>query len=374
MNIIISKTTDYQEILAFGNRIFNTTFETLLPKLYNEAALVADNHYLIKQEAAIKAMVGSFPNELSVLDETLTFHGIGTVSVDPTTRGSGFMKQLMNHAVEEGKLNGVDFMILGGQRQRYEYYGFTPCSTELEFTAGESAFRHSQRFLKMGFSFAPLGDNLDHISECTALYNAQPVHSKRSEQDFILVCNSWHGLPYAIIYDDMVCGYLVADKDFNIKEIVLGDYKNTLPVVLAWVAAFEVKRLSVTTLFFQRELAGQLDQIMEEMKITRGSCINVLNYKNVIRAALKFKGMHTPLMHGKLVIDVLDVGRYSIVVDAAGVLVEDSTEVADVSLPHISMMQFLFSPVNFIGHTGVSPKIVSRWFPLQIGISSLDNS
>lgn len=374
LNIVTSKSADYEAIVEFGNRIFDEKFETLLPKLYQRASLVADNHYLIKEDGAIKAMVGSFPNKLTVLDESLTFHGIGTVSVDTSVRGSGFMKQLMNHAVAVGKANDVDFMILGGQRQRYEYFGFTPCSTEMEFSAGVSAFRHSQQFAKPGFSFEKLNQLSKEVGICSEFYNAQPVHAVRSEQDFLIVCNSWGNVPFAIICNGAVCGYLVADAEFNVSEIVLSDYADTMAVMLAWVAEQKIERLHVVVLYFQRELAHWLDMVMEEMKVTRGVCINVLNYKKVVRAALKLKGSHTPLMHGKLVIDVQEVGRYSIVVDAAGVLVEDSVEVADVSLPHIQMMQFLFSPANFLGYGEMRLKIVSRWLPLQIGISALDNS
>ena len=65
------------------------------------------------------------PLSLLVAGKPLRAAGIGTVSVHPYARGEGHMKKLMHMTLEECRENGADLAMLGGQRQRYEYFGFT---------------------------------------------------------------------------------------------------------------------------------------------------------------------------------------------------------------------------------------------------------
>ena len=116
---------DYDELIDFGNMVFKEDFRALLPKLYQDHPEAAAHHHLIREDGRIKAMVGSFPITLKAAGRTLKVRGIGTVSVHPYARGRGYMKTLMGNAVKEAEAEGAALMILGGQRQRYEYFGFT---------------------------------------------------------------------------------------------------------------------------------------------------------------------------------------------------------------------------------------------------------
>lgn len=133
---------DQEAIIHLGNYVFDTDFPALLPKLYSPSVNTATSHFLAEEEDGIKALVGSFPLDLHVLDYDLKGFGIGTVCVDPDARSKGYMKQLMTNALAEMHEEKADFAVLGGQKQRYEYFGFTPSGTHLNFTLTATNLRH----------------------------------------------------------------------------------------------------------------------------------------------------------------------------------------------------------------------------------------
>ena len=80
--------SDYEEIVDFANYVFShsggkTDFPSLLPKLYKREYNTMENHYIVKENGKIKAIVGVFSMDLMVLDKKLKVGGIGTVSVHP---------------------------------------------------------------------------------------------------------------------------------------------------------------------------------------------------------------------------------------------------------------------------------------------------
>jgi predicted acetyltransferase len=122
-SIIKGSPEDYEDIINFGNYVFNIDFPSLLPKIYNNHKEIAQYHHILKEDNKIKAMVGSFPLGLTVCDNYLKGRGIGTVSVHRYSRNFGYMRLLMDNAVAEIKAEGCDFAVLSGRRQRYEYWG-----------------------------------------------------------------------------------------------------------------------------------------------------------------------------------------------------------------------------------------------------------
>lgn len=76
VSVVKGSPEDFEDILDFGNYVFDIDFKELLPKLYNAKIDTAPNHLLVKENDKIKAMVGCFPLELNVIDITLKVKGI----------------------------------------------------------------------------------------------------------------------------------------------------------------------------------------------------------------------------------------------------------------------------------------------------------
>ncbi|WHX49067.1 GNAT family N-acetyltransferase [Paenibacillus woosongensis] len=82
-----------------------------------------------------------------VCDDTLRACYLGTVSIHPRARGEGHMKALMDMWLEELR-NTCDMVVLYGQRQRYEYFGFTLGGVKFKYFVGGANVRHGLKQVK----------------------------------------------------------------------------------------------------------------------------------------------------------------------------------------------------------------------------------
>ncbi len=196
--------------------MFGIDFKELLPKLYNAKIDTAPNHLLVKENDKIKAMVGCFPLELNVLDITLKVKGIGTVSVHPYSRNKGYMIQLMNKTILEMKEESIDFAILGGQRQRYEYFGFTPTGSQVTFEINGVNLKHNKMSYDNNISLSTFDElSEDELKRIYSLFNKQQVHCSRDLISFIDICKSWKSNPLGIYNQDKLVGYVILSKNFD---------------------------------------------------------------------------------------------------------------------------------------------------------------
>lgn len=229
---------DNEDILDFGNYVFShdgapTDFVKLVPKYYKKSNEAPEEHFLVKENGRIKAMVGLFNLEMNVLDVPLRVGGIGTVSVHPYARGSGYMKKLMNSALDEMFETNVDIGILGGQRQRYEYFGFEPAGVSVSFYVNSTNIRHHKSLCIHDVTFKKVDENsADELEFIKALHQKQPVKMKRYENKFYDTLISGDGEVHVVLNGGEICGYVISDKSHrSIFETELTDY-SVLPSML----------------------------------------------------------------------------------------------------------------------------------------------
>ena len=138
---------DFDEAMDFMNMVFSmsgasTDFAALLPKLYRpEDRLMRDN-LAIRRNGRLRAVVGSYPMRLQVGQAVLPVRGIGGVSTHPAERKSGLMRRLMLAALDEMNDEHCALSILGGQRQRYGYYGYEQSGRIMTININQSNLRH----------------------------------------------------------------------------------------------------------------------------------------------------------------------------------------------------------------------------------------
>ena len=111
--------------IELANYAFGFDAETLLPKAYAAPFDPSPFHKVaVNESGKLCAEVAVLPQELTVAGRELRVGFLGMVSVHPKFRGQGHMKKLMNLWIEEAR-GQYDMLALYGQRQRYEYFGFT---------------------------------------------------------------------------------------------------------------------------------------------------------------------------------------------------------------------------------------------------------
>ena len=135
------------EIIDFIDYVFSKAhrphdFATLLPKLYGEHGDAAQHHIVVREEGKIAATLLCYPVKLHAGGKTYMTMGVGSVSTHPRARGKGYLGDMMKLADARAKELGAAVAVLGGQRQRYEYYGFQHGGYQLraQLVQGDEAY------------------------------------------------------------------------------------------------------------------------------------------------------------------------------------------------------------------------------------------
>jgi len=102
-----------------------------------------DNFFIIRENGRIASLVGIFQQEIVLNGRKTTIGGIGSVSTHPDFRNKGYMKALMDFCIEEMKKRDYSFSILGGDRQRYNFWGYETCGTNAVISLTQRSFEKS---------------------------------------------------------------------------------------------------------------------------------------------------------------------------------------------------------------------------------------
>ena len=343
---------DYDDMVDLANYVFShsydkTDFPTLLPKLYKKDCYVAEHHYIVKEDGKIKAIVGSYPMTFNVCGETLKVGTVGIVSVHPYSRYKGYMKLLMNEAMEEMSINGTDLGCLGGQRQRYEHYGFTPCGTMIDFICDSDNIRYRFRGnFPSGIIFKEVISNEDEgLDLISNMHSRKKAYIERSKDKLFEIMTSWNHRIFGIWIKEKMIGYLSVSHDLGvIHEICIADTLLLAESVGAFLKQFGLNRVKIKILSVDADKIVQFSGLAEDVEIINVCNINVLNYAKVMKAFLKLKNSALP--DGQMTVKILNKCNITISVTNNRADVWETNEKPDYTLTHLEAMQLFFSPVS----------------------------
>ena len=138
----------HDEYIDFINYVFgfngrDRDFPKLLPKLYRREDDPAGNSYVVTENGRIRAAVGAFDHTMTVCGRELRCRSIGNVAAHPYDKSRGFMRKLMDMAVEDMVRDGIAISTLGGKRQRYNYFSYEKSGTTYRFSVNSDNMRHT---------------------------------------------------------------------------------------------------------------------------------------------------------------------------------------------------------------------------------------
>ncbi|MBQ9080485.1 MAG: GNAT family N-acetyltransferase [Clostridia bacterium] len=346
----------YGEYMDFINYVFgfngtDRDFKKLLPKLYKPEDRPVESSYVTLDDGKIRAAVGAFDHSISVCGECLKCRGIGNVAVHPYERSKGYMKALMNMATQDMISDGVDLSILGGRRQRYNYFSYEKTGVAYNFTLNSDNMRHVYGKDRSAYHTLTVkklrsedNEALDAIAALTARQPYSPVREREQLYDILV---SWQCVPYAFIKQNETVGFCVVGGGKKVHEIVLQDKNDFVNAVISLYDALKQPSISVCLPPFCTEYIAQLYNVCEGYEITTPKSFSVFNYKRVITAFLHLKATYTELPEGEfcmLVHGVAGDERLQIRIRNDVVKVEEYKGEVDIELDHIDAMNLLFSP------------------------------
>lgn len=360
------------DILDFINMVFSQAhrphnFKKLLPKVYAHEGFYR-YHYVAVEEGRIRGTVAVLPVEMKVGGETLKIGFVGSVSAHPYDKGAGHMKKLMEMMIcdAQGK---YDLLTLGGQRQRYNYFGFECGGMRLRFTVNASNVRHALKDTQARMQLREVKENDARLPEIHALCQQKMFCCVRNEDQFLDIMYSWEGKLYALEDEEGLQGYLYTKEDDFLAEIGLVDESRMGELIKAYMLLTGEKSVTVRVNPLNRVRANYIKRFAEKWQLSDNQMLRICDWRHTLEVLLTLKADCAPLMDGRFVFEVENAGRYAIEVKQHGVrVIETEDEPLMVMTPQ-KAVEFFFSPYTPL--MGVSP-LLKSWLPVPFGMYPAD--
>jgi len=356
--------------LAFGFDSPENDFLAILPKLYKTEYNPCYNNFIISENGKIFTAVGVYDSKLKIGNEELSHCGIGNVGVHPDARSKGYMSECMNLALDEICSKDYDLVTLGGNRHRYQHFGFETACPKYDITLRHSALRHV--YQNTPYNEIEIRDvtaeDTEILDKMYALHLTRKNRTVRERNDFYNILCSWKLQPRAFIKDGEVIGYCVDD----LEELTLKDMSYFDDVIRSFVAKFGGITFSIPN--WDKKLMSASTKIAYSLSSNEDYCVNVLNYKKVIYTFLKFKSEEEKLADGKLSLFVHGYkGEEKLLISVKNnsVSVEDFDGEAELELEHIDAVRFLFG--LYSPHRELVRPEIAAYFPLPLFIDRTDH-
>ncbi len=374
-NIVQLTAVDFDEAIDFLNLVFGggrpQDFEQLLPDIYRSTERHMRCNYAIRCSGKIRSIVGMFPKEWQVGSRVLRVAGIGGVSTHPKWRGRGFMSQLMNRCGADMKEQGYHLSWLGGQRQRYGYFGYERCGVKVECTVRAANVRHGFK-RPPPIRFKPISvDDGSWLEQAKMLHDGQRMHCRRSQADFHKACLNWHNRPHiAIDEGDQAIGYLISAKDRKqVTELVAMSTEAATDMIAAW-APETGRSHTVFDLWPNNvDLLQSAGKFAEECRTTNSGNWRILDWPAVIDALLTVRCNVGPMAQGKVKVEINGFGCLEIAVDEEGVRCASTEATPQIACDAPTAMRLLFGPMSPGCVLTLPPEVaplLDSWCPLPL--------
>jgi len=359
-----------ETVIATANRVFgdagaDINFETAIPKVYGAEQETSDLQYIaVDENRKIHALIARLPNRIHVGAEILKCGCIGTVSVIPESRGRGHMKELMRLWEQEMRAEGTDLAILGGQRQRYQYFGYVPGAPQYTFTISWRGVKHALKDMDIrGASFHAMEANTGEESRAKALQESLPYRMERPL--FVCWCRSYRYQPWVFLKDGIFAGYAVSDAERkNIAEIhpeAPGDLDLMLKT---WMEETQLKEAELTVPAWDDAAVRRLADWAEDMSLAPAAKLRIFNWKHVTEVMLKLKSSFQPLSDGE--------AGFSVEGQTFTVCVRDNRVTVTDGADQPRRLDVLEAGKLFLTPFPAGSGVPGSWFPLPFSIQRPD--
>ncbi|MBQ7785901.1 MAG: GNAT family N-acetyltransferase [Clostridia bacterium] len=268
-----AKPDEKREIVEFCDYVFSKAhrphdFKTLLPKLYGEQGDGAEHHFVVREDGKLMATVLVYPVVMYICGARFMTLGVGSVSTHPDARGRGYMKALMDAVDQRAETLQADFAVLGGQRQRYAYFGYDYGGYQMNANLTACNVRHALAACDaQAYTIEEM--TKEHVAQAMQLHAAQPCFCERKPEAFEEILRSWNNRPFAVMENGVFAGYGTMRQNADscrIAELLLKD-EACFPAVMKRLSS-EKGDLTIAAAPWQKERADWLSRTCEEFAVS----------------------------------------------------------------------------------------------------------
>jgi len=366
----------FKEYMQFINDVYKQDMTPLLPRIYREESAPAESSYVITEDGRIKGVVGAYRSDMQVCGTYLTGIGIGNVGVDPECRSKGYMKKMMDLALEDMIADGIDFTVLGGQRQLYNAYSYERAGMCYVFLLNRTNMQRVFGKEKPLYYAAEVNaQDTEALDAIEKIYSNGAYVPIRERKDLYETLCSWKAKVYVIKNGEKIIGYFVL-KGRIITEFLLEQDEQFTEALRAMMDIDLTLKYDVDLWLppFLPTYIKALETIAEHISIAYFKSYSVLNYEKVLKAFMKLKSGYTNMPNGQLVALIHGKAKDEqllIKVQDHCIYVEKTQMPADVELSHLEAMRYFFAPV--CAKREACFEYVQKWFPLPLWLYNADS-
>lgn len=176
---------EFEDFMRYLERAFGHSynfFRGFGPHIYEPLPELCSWGYVIEENGKIVSHVGVYPIEVVTAGVPLKLGGIGGVSTAGEARGKGYMTQLLYHAIDEMRRLGYPASWLGGDRQRYNTFGWEVASTVYRLSFSRRSLGRTE-VARIPVEEVLPWDAKDHIARLMTL---PPCHARRPRLEALL--------------------------------------------------------------------------------------------------------------------------------------------------------------------------------------------
>ena len=382
---------DYEELMAMLDNVFfledeeepKRDFLALLPKLYKKEYRPWENNYCVWEDGVMKGAVGMYVYEAEIAGVAVRVGGIGNVAVARDSRRKGYMKLAMDAAMDAMRAAGCDFGELGGQRQRYQFWGFERGGAAVDASFSEKNLRHAfgENELAPGWRAGEIRpEDEEAVARVQALIEAMPIHYKHDPAAFFDHLCSWHETPHAIWHGDALEGFFTLSRNRKyVNQFILKSAGN---LEMALRAAYTVldgdrgqRSVGLGIPLWQKDLLRLAEEVSEGCDIDDTGMYTILNWERMLGALLKLQAACKPLPDGEICVRVdgetlciaVQNGIPSVHCRGGNLAAREPNTPREFT--HLEAMRYFLAPYTNLldGDT-----LAQCWFPLPLGLMGID--
>ena len=363
------------DILDLANMAFSLVrqpcdFKALLPKVYSRPGFCR-YHVVAVRDGRLRALIGLLPLTLRLdFGSALNLGFVGTVSVHPYARGEGHMKALMQMTRDSAKAQGMDMMVLGGQRQRYNYFDFESAGSVINYTLSAVNLRHVLKDKDVSiYSFLPFGElDQEKLRALWQMQEKQALSGERPMVDFPLFMRTWQGKAFAVMQGSVLIGYLYTAKEGLFEwELKPGD--SLLPILKSFISQERLQEIHIRLPLHRKDEMQILSQAAEGYEISDSCMVSVLDWRSVLQKLLDFKANRLPMEDGEVVLEIIGRCKLLIQMRQGRPKVSATKRKPSLRLDHNAAVLALFSLQSRLLD---SSKLWHNWLPLYFSVPEAD--
>jgi hypothetical protein len=276
------------------------------------------------------------------------------------------MKILMNTALDDMKKDGVVFSCLAGQRQRYEYFGFTHTGSAYTFDCRTANITHVLGGgWNSGLSLKQVeaGDAV-LLDKIQTLHDEKKSRLRRDREKLFDILSSWNALVFAVIEKDNFEGYFIYKADGNnISEINLKNGSRIAEVIGLFLRRqtefFGRDSVKVCAMPHEPEKIAALANFAEDYSQGSAYGFAVFDYQRFVDAFIRLKSQNSPPDDGAIVIQV-EGRRIRLFAKGGAAGAEETQAEADIKLDRLEALRFLFSPLETLTNPAIGKNAFLR--------------